>query len=569
MAGLFTQACADLDAGRLVEARAAFLRLLAVGPPGPPGPLAAVLFLHLGLVAQKEGKTEEAESCYRTALSHDPAQPDALNNLAVLLHAAGRRAEARPLYESLLQGAGADSAAAWSNYGALLREEKHFTLAEKAFAHAAEKDPRNPSLAINRAHLALETSAPPEAEAACRAALVLAPQAIDVRNNLALLLKSRGAYAEAEEILRTALAIEPLYPQTLSNLGALCLEKGSLTEATDLLDRAIATAPQSAAAHYNRALLLLTLGRFAEGWKELDWRWRPGMVSRAAPSLPAWPIPRWQGEDLSGKTLLVQTEQAFGDEILCARYAPLLKARGIARIIWVTRPPLESLMRSIPSIDRVILEPETEAARTTADAWVFAMSLPGIFQTGLGDFPPPAPPFQPDSARIARIYAPLPPKTPSNRRIGLIWAGKPFPPGRSIAFSALMKAFAGIHDAVFIALQREDEARVELQAFLEENPETPLIDMGLFIRDFADTAALLSQLDLLVTIDSAPAHLAGAMGIPGFVLLKHVPDWRWQLERPESPWFPSLHLLRQKTPGDWSVPLDTLATMLISGRKAP
>ncbi len=561
MTGLFSQALADQQAGRLDEARDKFLRLIAASP----AELKAPLFVHLGLVEAARGDTLSSIDAWRTALLHDSQDATALMNLALALHRAGSRDEAAALYEKLI--ALAPSAAAFSNYGALLREMGLFKEAQHALSEALALEPRNKAALVNRAHLLFQTGPAAEAEAACAAACAADPDARDVFNNWGTLCHRRGALAEAEVYFRTALAKCPtgaLNAEILSNLGALLTERGKPDEAETYLDQAIRLAPASSAAHYNRGLCLLTQQRLDEGWPEIEWRWRPGMISAAAPRLPMFDTPMWRGEPLEDKTILILAEQAYGDEIMCARYATLLAGQG-ARVIWATRAPLHAFLTRLPGIDHAVTLDDAPKAAQEADYWLFAMSLPGLLQTHLLSIPHPQPPAR-DPAQSAAWQTWLADRigtqAPKPRLIGLNNMGKPYPPGRSIPFSALLGALEGEKtrsDVRFVSICREEGASSDLQTLNQERALNPVMDASSRLQNFDDTANLLQELDLLITIDSAPAHLAGTLGIPCWTLLKYGPDWRWFSGRTDSPWYPSMRLFRQKIEGDWMGALTELS----------
>jgi Flp pilus assembly protein TadD len=542
--------------GRAIEALPHYKSAAALKPQD------AAILNNLGGLCRDLGLEEEAEAAFRKALAVAPQAIGATNNLALLLQATGRFAEAEKLYRAGLD-IKPDSPEILRNYAALMMSLRRETEAEALYRRLAAAAPRDAEAYNNLGVLLKNRGAFEEAEACCRNALRLRPDYVEALNNLAVLLTRQKRFTEAEEICRRALALRPDDPVIHDNLGVLFCDQKRFEEAEAFYRKALALDPDCADAHHNLALLLLQTGRMEEGWRAYEWRYHPGMAGKDAVRSPLYGIPMWKGESLAGKKILIQAEQAFGDEIQYARYAAFLKAQG-AEVWMMTRAPLAALMRGLNGIDRVLTKDELLAAEA-CNFWIFALSLPFYAGTRMETIPASVPYFKTDPEKGAfwrgwleenRLAEKIP---EGARKIGLVWAGKPYPPGRSLHIKQLA-GLAACPNAVFVSLQME-EARAQLQ---EAPHGLKIVDAASLLKDFSDTAALLQNLDLLISIDSAPAHLAGALGVPVWTLLQWQPDWRWFLEGEKSPWYPSMRLFRQKRVGTWDEALHELEKAFLS-----
>jgi len=386
-----------------------------------------------------------------------------------------------------------------------------------------------------------------------RAALGLRPDARNWRN-LAIMLRKLDRQGEAAEAAESALQLAPDDTESLRIAATARAQAGEFAAAVPLIERLLEQAPDDADIRFNHAFCLLGVGRWEEGWAAYQARHDPAMASQRSVPLPDLPIPRWGGEPLEGKTILVWPEQGFGDEIQFCRYARHLVDRG-ARVWLATRPELKPAMMTVPWLNRVMVIGDT-FQRPEVDYWVPLFDLPGLFGTVPASVPADVPYMRADPVRVAawreRLAVPA-----GTLRIGLNWAGNPGHANnhrRSLP-AALLDALAGLPGIRFFSLQVASDA-AEWPAALDPQP------LGADIRDFADTAAILAQLDLLITVDSAPAHLAGAMDVPVWTLLPRRPDWRWLLDRPDTPWYPSMWLWRQPRAGDWQAVVDALQRAL-------
>lgn len=482
------------------------------------------------------------------------SQPVSLSEQALALYADGQYGSALALATEpvapLLNIAGL----AAYQLGEIGEAEKYWNLAVAARPDYAEAH-------NNLGELLRGAGRPAEAEAAYLRALAARPGYAEALNNLGILYLAERRLAEAEAALRRALAARPAYPEAWSNLGVWLKGVGRHQEAEAAYRQALALQPGNPDACFNLAFLLLMLGRYAEAWPLYELRHDPRRVGQAA--MPKLPFPVWQGEPLRGKSLLLWHEQGFGDVIQFCRFVPLLKALGASRIGLVCKPPLAILLSTLAGLDA--LHPEDGGRGWPAyDYWTFPMSVPFRIGLELGDIPAGLPYLHALPERIARWQARLPQARP---RVGLVWKSQPGRSNadlRSLPGLAALAPLWSVPGIVFVSLQKsggEDEAR-------QPPPGQPLPHLGSDITDFADTAAIVAQLDLVICVDTAIAHLAGALGKPCWVLLPWQADWRWLLERDDSPWYPGvLRLFRQPRMGDWEGVVGAVAQALRQWRE--
>ena len=305
-----------------------------------------------------------------------------------------------------------------------------------------------------------------------------------------------------------------------------------MPEAIASCQAAIDLQPDFAVAHWNQGVAYLLAGQMPEGWAQYEWRKRRFPEAFTAP-----PGPQWTGGDLAGRSLLVLAEQGFGDTIQLCRYLPPLAQRG-SKIMLECAPSLTALLHTLPGVTLV----PTGAPRPAYDLWADQMSLPRLLGTTLQTIPAHRHYLRADPARAAAWDARLPP----GLRIGLVWAGNPAHSNdrrRSIPANLLAPLLAAAPGA-FVSLQLGPAAPAITSLY-------GLADNAPALTDFSETAALITTLDLVIAVDTAVAHLAGALGAPTWVMLPFAPDWRWMLHRSDSPWYPAMRLFRQGRPGDW------------------
>jgi tetratricopeptide (TPR) repeat protein len=396
------------------------------------------------------------------------------------------------------------------------------------------------------------------AEACLGQAIELDPLRIEAHLSLGALLVERRRFQEAQALYDLSIALFPDDPRVWCDLGVLRICQEREPEAEGCLRAALAFDPGYPLARFNLGYLLLRQGRFGEGLLAMEARvWNRVLGERVQ-------APRWQGESLQGKALLIGPEAGYGDMIQFSRYTGLLKGLGAARLGIVCQPALKRLFATLPGIDEVIAlgEPIPEPGW---DFWILPQSLPLRCGTRYDAIPAPVPYLRPDPGAVQAWAARLP---GPGLRVGLAWKGNPAFENdgeRSLPHLDWLAPLAALPGIRFVSLQKgvaEAEAR-QPPAGME------LFDPAPLIADFADSAALLANLDLVISVDTAVAHLAGALGRPCWVLLpRHQTDWRWFKERTDSPWYPSLRLFRQATAGDWRPVLETVATALAGFHRA-
>ena len=349
---------------------------------------------------------------------------------------------------------------------------------------------------------------------------------------------------------RHAIRIKPDYAEAHNNLGVLLTELRQIPEALASYDRALAIRPDYADCHLNRGLLLLLRGSFAPGWEEYEWRWKTPHV---APRRLA--VPRWQGEDLGGKTILLHGEQGLGDALQFMRFVPVVKALGANVVLEVDRS-LVRLAGTLAAADAIIAAGD-EIPRV--DCCCPLMSLPGMFKTDASNMPSRVPYLRADPASAKTWKERL--ANHSQLRVGLCWAGGPgfsrprvdgARTNRAFARSVTLQHLAplgALDDIVLVSLQKGEAAK-QLQELVLQSV-LPVMDWTGEIGDFADTAALVDALDFVISVDTSVAHLAGALGKPVWLLHKFDGSWQWLIDRDDSPWYPTMRIFRQPKPGDW------------------
>ena len=422
--------------------------------------------------------------------------------------------------------------------------------AVEGYARVLRLDP-NHKQCCNNLGVALRAQGKFQAAVAayCRA-LAQVPDDAGTHSNLGNALRALGRFDEAEACHRRAIKLDPNYIEARYNLGIALKDKRRIGEALACFNEVLAGKPDHADAHWDRALAWLVAGDFEHGWPEYEWRWQ-----LAENPERDFTQPLWDGADLEGRTILLHAEQGMGDSIQFARYAPLVAARG-GRVVLECSAPLTRLFETLDGVDEVVSK---EDALPDFDVHAPLLSLPGTFATTAQTIPCEIPYLAADPARATQLRDQLTGLTGA-LKVGLVWAGKPSHKNdhnRSLGFEPLI-GLLGLRNILFFSLQigpRAEEMRTA-------GCDGLIYDLSGSIKDFADTAVLLEALDLLITVDTSPAHLAGALGKPVWALIPYVPDWRWLLDRDDSPWYPSLWLFRQDQQGDWTGPLRRVAEAL-------
>jgi tetratricopeptide (TPR) repeat protein len=529
---------------RFDDALASFEHALAIDPDD------ADVLMSRGVALMALGRHGDAVASYDRALAISPDHVDALTNRGSALHALGRTVEALASYERAL-AISPDHPEALANRGVLLHALKRDLDALASVDRALAVRPRHPETLANRGVVlhALERYA--EALVSFEEALAIAPRYGEALNNRAITLMRLGRHVGALASLDAALAIRPDYAEALNNRGTVLTQLNRHAEALASFEQALAIKPDFAAAHLNEAHARLLTGQFERGWEKYEWRWQNEPLSSRKRNFAQ---PSWNGTDnIAGKTIFVHAEQGFGDTLQFCRYVPLLAERG-AHVIVEVQPELRRLLSGLDGAS-VIARGEPLPA---FDVHCPLLSLPRAFGTTLATIPPlRAPPAVPPEL-LQKWRSRL---RPSGRpRVGLAWSGRPTHPNdhnRSIPLSAMLPLFA--LPAEFVSLQKEVRSadRAILHARAAE-----IADFGSELTDFLETAALLLSIDIVISVDTAVAHLACTLGRPTWIMLPHAPDWRWLLEREDSPWYPSARLFRQPRIGDWASVIQAVCDVL-------
>ncbi|MBS0357207.1 MAG: tetratricopeptide repeat protein [Proteobacteria bacterium] len=457
-----------------------------------------------------------------------------------------------------------DDAQAWNGLGIALQRLGAVDEAEAAWRRALALLPDDANLHTNLGLLLEERGALAEAEQYQRRAVALAPDSAPILTNLGDLLAHRGRSDEARECYRAALARAPDFATAHCNLGVLLADQNDAVGAEAAFRHALALRPDFPQCRVNLAQLLLAQGRFDEGWPLHESRLAR---ARQKGEVPASATRQWQGEPLQGRTIIVLPEQGYGDEIQFCRYVPWLKSLGASRVTLACRPELTSLMQTLAGADQVVDQDQGLALLEQHDYWTVLLSLPLHAGTRLDSIPAGQPYLHPDPQRVRRLAPLLDGASDDGAlRIGLVWRGNPShsnDEARSLPALDTLAPLWTVPGVRFFSLLK---SRLPLPPI---PPALPLVDLAPHLGDFADTAALLAGLDLLISVDTSVAHLAGALGCPCWVLLPaRKTDWRWLKARTDSPWYPATRLFRQPQDSDWQAPVMALAAALAQLRGA-
>lgn len=502
------------------------------------------------------GQLFEAEALYRAIIALDPAHAEAAYNLGVVTQTQGRLPDAVGAYRHAIARR-PDFAAAYTNLGAALQDLGQLDDAVTAHERAVVLDPASALAACNLGAALRAQGKYAEAVGEFRRALSLRSDYDTALANLGAALLDQGDAAAALAACQRAVTVNPQMAIGLCNLGASCKALNLLDEAEAAYRRALALRPDFAEAHFCLAQILLLKGDLAAGWPEYEWRWKLPDYAWLRALHGDFPQPQWAGERLDGRTLLVYAEQGLGDTLQFVRYLPAIAQRG-GRVVLAVQPPLVKLLACLLG-DAVI--PLDQKPLPAFDFHLPLLSLPRVLGTRLATIPAAVPYLRADPLLVERWRRRVGAANPAKIKVGIVWAGNPNQRGdrfRSPRLRAVMPLFA-VPGIEFVSLQLGD-GRSDIAA----SPLPPeVLDLGAEIADFADTAAIMASLDLVVSSCTAPLHLAGALGVPVWGLIPFAPHFFWLLERPDSPWYPTLRLYRQERAGDdWSGVVRRLAADL-------
>jgi tetratricopeptide (TPR) repeat protein len=553
----------------------------------PPG---AVPDIQSAIVLHRQGRLSEAERIYEAILAVDPGRSDALHLLGLASYQQRRLPEALRLMAAALKG-DPRSADIHSNYGMVLDACKQHQEALASFAQALAFKPDHVQALSNRGLALAALGRNAEALASWDAALAadpnhpealhsrgnelyrlkrleaaladyervlpLRPNNLDVLNNRGAALAELGRLDEACESYEQALAIDPKVPEILINKGHVCADRHKFDEALSCY-MAAATLPNlRPEAEFAASLVRLRLGQLTQGWRDYEARWQqrswapqrrdfsaPLWLGQESPSTESPSTESLPTESLAGRTILLHAEQGFGDTLQFVRYAKRVAGLG-ATVMLEVQAPLKPLLLGAEGIAQIFARGEP---LPRFDLHCPLMSLPLAFGTALDTVPADIPYIRAPADRVAQWQARL--GAPRSLRVGIVWAGSAVHKNnhnRSIAFDRF-RSLLSTSDVEFVSLQNELSATEAAALGRHGN----VVALGGELRDFADTAAVVSLLDLVVSADTAMVHLAGALGRPVWVLLPFTPDFRWLLARADSPWYPTARLFRQPRFGDWA-----------------
>lgn len=569
--------------------------------------------LHEAVALQQNGAHAEAEELYRDILAQRPKHFDAMQLLGALLLQSGRLDEGiallkkavsingmqAPLHSNLAYAynvqrrfseglASANRALALqpdfvdalNNRGNALAGLDRPAEALASFERALALQPGFAQAWNNRACVLRDLARPADALASCDQAIALQPAYADAWSNRANALSDLNRPDEAQSSYLRALELSPAFADAWNNLGLTLVDLSRHDEALESYERALAINPNFAEAHWNRALCLLQMGRFDEGWREYEWRWQRHRIQASQRHFDA---PLWLGQfPLQGKTILLHAEQGLGDTLQFCRYASLAAAAG-AQVVFEVPAELKRLLAGLEGVTQWVDEGEPEdQPLPPIDCHAPLLSLPLAFGTNLASIPAPTPYLHADEQDAQRWAERLKSHDGGNDahhharplKVGLVWAGgrrahvaelRKTDARRSIALDQLKPLF-DVPGVQFYSLQKGPPAQ---QLTAAPDLAARIVDYTNELADFADTAALVDNLDLVITVDTAVAHLAGAMGKPVWIMNRFDTCWRWLLERNDSPWYASARLFRQPALGDWASVIAAVREALVERASNP
>ncbi|MBT3927754.1 MAG: tetratricopeptide repeat protein [Rhodospirillaceae bacterium] len=482
------------------------------------------------------GRAEEAVAAGRKALALRPDMAELHINVAAALKSLGQLVEARRALEQAIALQPA-SAPAHINLGNVLRAAGQADAALDAYELAGVLAPGDIAAHSNQGLALKDLGRPEDALIRFRRALAVNPGAAEVHFNLGNTLRETGALDAAVESLNRAVALDPAHLRARTNLGVTLRDLGRIDAAIEVFDGAITLDGEYADAQWNRALALLLAGDFKRGWPAYEWRWQATAMTPRN-----FEQPLWDGGPPEWRTILLHAEQGLGDCLQFIRYAPLVAAKG-AKVVVECPAPLVGLLKGCAGVSQVVAR---GAPLPQFSLHAPLMSLPGLLDTRGDNIPADIPYLNARESAPVELKAALESAAPEGKKIGVVWAGNPEHENdhNRSCDAGCFAPLAERSDVSLYSLQKDAGPGA-----LEQLPQA--VDLAPFLNDFCATAFAVSRLDLIITVDTALAHLAGALGRPVWLLLPHAPEWRWQLERDDSLWYPTMRLFRQSQPGDW------------------
>jgi tetratricopeptide (TPR) repeat protein len=519
---------------RLPEAISCYERALALAP-------ASVDTLYnLGNTYQDLGQPERAAACFERALRVNPEAVELHNNLGTALQDLGRLDEAIDCYRKAL-ALRPDLVESLDNLAGALQAQGNLDAAQACYERALALQPDRVESLIGLGVVLRAQGRLEEAVARCQRALILSPDNPEARNNLGVALVDLGRREEAITHHKKALALQPDRAELHYNLGSALQRQGLYSEALACYGRALALKPDYAQAHLNRSLALLVTGELDDGWHEYEWRFGVNVYDRK------FDRPLWSGEPLAGASVLIHAEQGFGDTLQFVRYIPAVAKHG-GRAVLEVPASLVRLARTVAGASEVVAAGDPLPA---FDCHCPLLSLPRVFKTNLATIPG-AVPYLRVPAEASPGWAERIPATRSPR-VGIVWAGTTV----GAIDPRLLEPLWEVEGVSWFSLQVGERS-----GDISSLGGVKIADLSPWLTDFAETAAAVCRLDLVISVDTSVAHLAGALARPIWLLLRYPPEWRWLLEREDSPWYPTAQLFRQRKERDWLYVVQEVAAAL-------
>ncbi|HMA61621.1 MAG TPA: tetratricopeptide repeat protein [bacterium] len=467
-------------------------------------PQSAEVYYYQGKLFERQGKYQQSVNNYQRAIQLKKDYFEAYFSLGNVLRKIGKKELALNSYNIALN-INSSRPEIYLNIGIILEEEEQLQSAINIFQKLVNKF----------------------------------PDYLEGCNKLGICLKKAGFFEQAEQIFRTGLDRDENYVRFYGNLGNVLQSQGKFQEALNLYNQAIDREPKYYEAIFSRSLLHLLMGKFKKGWQDYEYRWKLSGLN-----MKDFDFPIWDGQNLDNKSLLLWSEQGFGDSIQFIRYAPLIKKEA-GQLICACQSSLHKLFSSIPEIDKIV--DAKLASSQECDFHLPMLSLPRVFQTTLESIPASVPYLYVDRSVQNKIDEKI--DIDENKfNIGIVWSGNS-DHHNDHRRSCKLQHFNRLDkiDGVQLYSLQKGEARQQLS----QNKTSNIINLAPIIDDFSDTAALVKRLDLVISVDTSVAHLAGAINKEVWLILPNYPDWRWLLDRDDSPWYPSMQIFRQSEPGDW------------------
>lgn len=509
---------------------------------------------NLGTVLQALGRAEEAAAAYRTAVAISPGYAEAHNNLGNTLRDMGRAEAAAASYAEAV-ALRPDYVEAHNSLGNVHKALGRLEDAVVGYGRALALRPRSPELHNNLACALMDLKRVDEAMAGYERALGLKSDFVEAHAGLANALQALGRVDDAVASYRKALALRPDHVEALTNMGVALVTLGQVEEGAACQLQALVLRPDFAEAHTNLGLARLVQGRLCEGFREYEWRWRTARFLRTG-GVP--PGPAWDGGDPAGRRVLVYAEQGLGDTVMFVRYLPMLAALG-CEVVLECQPSLVVMLAGVPGASAVLGHGDP---RPSYDCHVALMSLPRLLGTEYDTIPAPIPYLHPDPSRVEHWRRWL--EHRDGPVVGLCWRGGRAHQAdhrRSMDLADTLPLF-GIPGIRLVGIQM-DSAKEQADTL---SPTLPFVDATAAydpaVDPFVETLAVIAAVDLVVSVDTSVAHVAGAAGRPVWLAVNAGPDWRWFLSGEASPWYPTLRLFRQSRSGDWDGVVRRMASAL-------